>query len=113
MYSNTNYDTQENELITGIPHSNTTGATVDCKADNRVVWHYIYEATKDKRCFTHCKRFQKAKYGRAASVALKYHYLGADHMNQQASAAEGMLQNTIYTGRNRFTFEHYCTLHSQ
>ena len=24
-----------------------------------------------------------------------------------------MLQNTIYTGRNRFTFEHYCTLHSQ
>ena len=37
----------------------------------------------------------------------------ADNVNQQASDAEGMLQNTIYTGRNRFTFKHYCTLHSQ
>ena len=24
-----------------------------------------------------------------------------------------MLQNTTYTGRNQFTFKHYCTLHSQ
>ena len=51
----TNYDTQEDELIARIPHLNTTGATVDYKADNRVVWHYIYEATKNKSCFTHCK----------------------------------------------------------
>ena len=43
---------------------------------------------------------------------LKHHYLGADHVNQQASDAEGVLQNTTYTGRNRFTFEHYCTLYS-
>ena len=35
----TNYNTQEDELISRIPHSNTTGATVDYKADNRVVWH--------------------------------------------------------------------------
>ena len=42
----TNYDTQEDNLIDRIPHSNTTGATVEYKADNRVVWHYIYEATK-------------------------------------------------------------------
>ena len=109
----TNYNTQEDELISRIPHSNTTDGTVDYKADIRVVWHYIYEATNEKICFTHCKQFQRAKYGRAAYVALKHHYLGADHVNQQASYAEGMLQNTIYTGRNRFTFEHYCTLHSQ
>ena len=77
------------------------------------MWHYIYEDTKDKSCFTYCKQFQRAKNGRAAYVALKHHYLGADHVNQQASAAEGMMQNTIYTGKNWFTFEHYCTLHSQ
>ena len=51
----TNYDNQEDELIARIPHSNTTGDTVDYKADNCVAWHYIYEATKDKSCFTHCK----------------------------------------------------------
>ena len=34
-----NYDTQEDELLSRILHSNTTGATVDYKADNRVVWH--------------------------------------------------------------------------
>ena len=38
----TNYDTQEDELIDRIPHSNTTGATVDYKSDNRAVWQYIY-----------------------------------------------------------------------
>ena len=78
----TNYNTQEDELIARIPDSNTTGATVDYKADNRVVWHYIYEATKDKSCFTKCKRFQRTKDGRVAYVALKHHYLGADHVNQ-------------------------------
>ena len=35
----TNYDTQEDELIARIPHSNKIGATVDYKADNRVMWH--------------------------------------------------------------------------
>ena len=109
----TNYDTQEGELITRIPHLTKIGATVYYKADNCVVWHYIYEDTKDKSCFTHCKRFQRAKDGRAAYVVLKHQYLGADHVNQQAPAAEGMLQNMIYTGRNRFTFKHYCTLHIQ
>ena len=49
----TNYDNQEDELIARIPHSNKTGAKVDYKMDNRVVWHCIYEATKDKSCFTH------------------------------------------------------------
>ena len=34
-----NYDTQEDELIARIPHSNKIGATVDYKADNRVMWH--------------------------------------------------------------------------
>ena len=53
------------------------------------------------------------KDGRAAYIALKHHYLGADQVNEQALDAEVMLQNTIYTGRNYFTFEHYCTLHSQ
>ena len=109
----TNYNTQEDELIARIPHSNTIGATVDYKADNQIVWHYIYEATKYKSCFTHRKRFQRAKDGMAAYVALKHHYVGENHVNQQALAAEGMLQNTIYAGRNWFTFEHYCTLHSQ
>ena len=61
----------------------------------------------------HCKQSQRAKDGREEYLALKHHYLGADHVNHQASAADAMLQNTIYTGRNRFTFEHYCTLHSQ
>ena len=53
------------------------------------------------------------KDSRAAYVAIKHQYVGADHVNQQASDAEGILQNTIRTGRNRFTFKHYCTLHSQ
>ena len=69
----TNYDTQEDDLIDRIPHSNTTGASVDYKSDNRAVWHYIYEATKENSCFTHCKRFQRAKDGRAAYIALKHH----------------------------------------
>ena len=87
----TNYDNQENELVARIPHSGTTGATVYYKANNRVMCHYIYEATKDKSCFAHCKEFQRAKDFRSAYVALKHHYLGADHVNQQALAAEGML----------------------
>ena len=49
----TNYDTQKDKLIARIQHLNTTVATVNYKANNRVMWHYIYEATKDKSCFMH------------------------------------------------------------
>ena len=49
----TNYNTQEDNLIASGPHLNTIGATVDYKADNHVVWHCIYEATKEKSFLMH------------------------------------------------------------
>ena len=49
----------------------------------------------------HVKRFNKEKDGRGAFMALRKHYLGEQHINQTANAAEAELNSLHYEGNTK------------
>jgi hypothetical protein len=73
------------------------------------------EITRDDKCWTYVKPFQRTRDGRGAFQALHTHYLGANHVNNMANIAESKLALAKYFGeKRRYNFETYIsTLNEQ
>jgi hypothetical protein len=113
-----NYDTPENEMIARMPHQDTAVPPQNLPTyihDRSKVWQAISEVTKDDKCWTYVKPFQRSRDGRGAFQALHTHYLGANHVNNMASIAESKLAQAKYYGeKRRYNFESYIsTLNEQ
>jgi hypothetical protein len=111
-----NYDTPENEMIARMPHKDTNDIDLPTYIHDRAkVWQTISEVTRDDKCWTYVKPFQRTRDGRGAFLALHTHYLGANHVNNMASVAEAKLAQAKYFGeKRRYNFESYIsTLNEQ
>ncbi len=72
----TNYDTPENEMIARMPHKDALDANLPTYIHDRSkVWQTISEVTRDDKCWTYVKPFQRTRDGRGAFLALHTHYL--------------------------------------
>jgi hypothetical protein len=116
-----NCDTQENEMIARMPHEDAAGVNLPTYIHHRsTVWQAISEVTRDDKCLTYVKPFQRSCDGRGAYQALHTHYLGANHVNDMASVAEAKLAEAKLAEakccgeKRRYNFESYIsTLNEQ
>jgi len=82
------------------------------KTDNESVWKEISNITREHKCWTYVKPFQRKHDGRGAYRALWDHYLGPSNVDHLAAAAELKLETAKYTGeKKRYNFESYVRLH--
>jgi hypothetical protein len=92
-----NHDTPENKTIARVPHQDAAGVNLPtCVHDRSAVWQAISEATRDDKCWTYVKPFQRSRDGRGAHQPLHTHCLGANHVNNVASVAEAKLAQAKY-----------------
>jgi hypothetical protein len=107
----TNYATPEEEMIRRIPHADAAGTKLPTYQHNRTkVWQAQSEMTRDEKCWTYVKPFQRTRDGRGAYLVLHTHYLGANHVNNMASEAESRLAKAMYHGKKRrYNFESYIS----
>jgi hypothetical protein len=107
----TNYATPEEEMIRRMPHTDAAGIELPTYQHDRTkVWQALSEMTRDEKCWTYVKPFQRTCDGRGAFLALHTHYLGANHVNNMASEAESKLAKAMYHGeKRRYNFESYIS----
>jgi hypothetical protein len=92
-----NHDTPENKMIARMPHQDAAGVNLPTYIyDRSTVWQAISEATRDDKCWTYVKPFQRSRDGRGAHQPLHTHCLGANHVNNVASVAEAKLAQAKY-----------------
>jgi hypothetical protein len=97
-----NHDAPENEMIARMPHQDAAGVNLPTHIHDRsTAWQAISEATRDDKCWTCVKPFQRSRDGRGACQALHTHCLGANHVNNMASAAEAKLAQAKHCGEKR------------
>jgi hypothetical protein len=108
----TNYTTPEDEMVARMPHQDANGAFLPTYIHDRSkVWQTIAEICIDHSCWTYVKPYQRARDGRRAYLALHTHYLGSNHVNNMANAAESKLSTAKYIGETkRYNFEDYISL---
>jgi hypothetical protein len=106
-----NCDTPEKEMIARMPYQDAAGVNLPTHVHDRsAVWQAISEATRDDKCWTHVKPFQRSRDGCGACQALHTHCLGANHVNDMASVAEAKLaQAKCYGEKRRHNFESYIS----
>ena len=84
------------------------------KLDDATVWGLLAELTRNHKCWVYLKPHLRARDGRAAFLALRQHYLGANNVNNMAPSAESKLQITTYSKEGkRWNFESYVSLHKE
>jgi len=107
--------THAQRMINRAPHFTAEGSdtvTEEYRTDNESVWKEIAEMTRDHKCWTYVKPFQKNLDGRGAFRGLWDHYLGPSNVDHLAAAAESKLETARYTGeKKRYNFESYVRLH--
>ena len=105
--------TVDDELINRAQIKTGAGQyTTEFKDDNQKVWEIINGLTRNLPCYAHIEKSRTKKDGRAAFLALKQQYLGEDHFNNQATAAENALRLARYEGETkRHDFESYVRIH--
>jgi len=107
--------THNERMIMRAPHfkiENPTKETDVFKMDNESVWKEISDITREHKCWTYVKPFQRKHDGRGAYRALWDHYLGPSNVDHLAAAAELKLETAKYTGKKkRYNFESYVRLH--
>jgi hypothetical protein len=80
-----NYATPEEEMIRHMPHMDAAGDELPTyQHDMTKVWQTLSERTRDEKCWTYVKPFQRARDGRGAFLALHTHF------SKQEGAAMGM-----------------------
>ena len=98
----TNYDTVQDEMIARDPYQDEDGAPLPTyQADNRLVWEKISAFTRNEPCWSYVKQAQRTRNGRLAYQNLYNHYLGANNVNNMATAAETYLKTVSYSGEKR------------
>ena len=107
------YDTVQDEMIARAPHVDQNGDPLPTyQADNRLVWEKISAFTRDEPCWSYVKPAQRSRNGRMAYQNLHNHYLGANNVNNMATAAETKLKSVTYSGeKKRWNFEKYVRTH--
>jgi hypothetical protein len=102
-----NYATLEEEMIRRMPHTDAAGDGLPTYQHDRTkVWQALSDMTRDEKCWTYVKPFQRARDGRSAFLALHTHYLGANHANNMASEAESSLAKAMYhKEKQRYNFK--------
>ena len=110
-----NYSTVQDEMTGRAPHVDGAGVATDhYKLDNATVWGLLAELTRNHKCWVYMKPHLRARDGRAAFLALRQHYLGANNVNNMARSAESKLQSTTYSKEGkRWNFETYVSLHKE
>ena len=98
----TNYDTIQDEMIARAPHQDEDGAPLPTyQADNRLVWEKISAFTRNEPCWSYVKPAQRSRNGCLAYQNLYNHYLGANNINNMATAAETCLKTVSYSGEKK------------
>ena len=88
----TNCSAPEIEMTSRMPHQDPQGADLPAFIHDRSkVWQTLAEARREDKCWTHLKPLQRTRDGRGAFLAIHARYLGANHVNNMANAAEAKL----------------------
>ena len=81
-------------------------------ADNKTLWHILYDALKDHPSYTSIRSFSHTQNGRAAYIALALHNLGGSRNHTVLKEAEDNLNNVFYTEEKlKFTFNRFVKIH--
>ena len=76
------------------------------------VWNILYGIFKDHTAYQYMRPFKKSKDGPAAFFAARQHFLGANNVNNAATALEAEFDSLSYTGENRrWNFEKFVNKH--
>jgi hypothetical protein len=112
----TNYRSREAELVARCPHQDAAGAyTDDYNTDNTMLFNWLQDNYRDTVIWTYIRQdnAQRDKDGRKAWFNLTQHYLGENHVNNMATAAEHKMATATYKQESRnWTFAKYEKLHT-
>ena len=81
-------------------------------ADNKTLWHILYDALKKHPSYTSIRSFSRTQNGRAEYLALTLHNLGEYRNHTVLEEAEDNLNNIFYTEEKlKFTLERFFKIH--
>jgi len=106
--------TQAQRMINRAPHfrPGSDQETEEYRTDNKSVWNEMADMTRDHKCWTYVKPFQRTLDGRGAYCGLWDRYLGPSNVDHLTATAESKLETAQYTGKKkRYKFESFVRLH--
>jgi hypothetical protein len=110
----TNYVTVREEMIACAPHETDVEPNAEFQINSGKVFDALTLIMREMAAWTYVKPFAKKHDRCGAITALYNHYLGPNNVNNQASAAEHILNMTTCTGETQHrNFEKYATLHKK
>ena len=81
-------------------------------ADNKTLWHILYDALKKHPSYTSIRSFARTQIGRASYLALTLHNLGEYRNQTVLKKSENNLNNVFYKEEKlKFTFERFVEIH--
>ena len=110
-------------LLPNLPHSEEHGSVQGelvarashdhalFRDDNQSVYHHIEAAMRGTQYAATVKRFQAAKNGRGAFLALSNQHAGADKWQEVIDNAKEAIQTTKWKGQNNFPLSKYVAIH--
>jgi hypothetical protein len=93
----TNYATAREEMIAHVLHK-IDKTNAEFQINSGKAFDALALIMREMAAWTYVKPFAKKCDGGSAITALSNHYLGLNNVNNQASAAEHVLNLTTYTG---------------
>ena len=86
--------------------------TAEYVIDNRMVYDILDQICKDTDLYPYIKQHKPKRDGRGAFYAIHSRWVGPNHFNATASAAEMALQTSTYDGEKRaWNWEKYVACH--
>jgi hypothetical protein len=109
-----NYTTAREEMIACAPHKIDDKLNAEFQINSGKVFDAVTLVMRETVARTYVKPLAKKCDGHGLITALYKHYLGLNNINNQASAAEYVLNMTTYTGEmHHWNFEKHATLHKK
>jgi hypothetical protein len=109
-----NYTTAREEMIACAPHKIDDKLNAEFQINSGKVFDAVTLVMRETVAWTYVMPLAKKRDGHGPITALYRHYLGLNNINNQASAAENVLNMTTYTGEmHHWNFEKYPTLHKK
>ena len=102
----TEHGSVEAELIARASHAHAL-----FRSDNKLVYHFLEEATRGTIYAPSLKPFQRAKNGRGAWNALISQYAGEDKWRAELKRQDDLLHNRRWKGQSNFTLDRFISQH--
>lgn len=97
------FDGLDDRRIQCTPHDGE-----DYRQDNGIVFDMLDKILSEcKGAYAHIRKFKKKRDGRAAWMALCRYYDGDAHSNKRATVAKNTIENLVFDGKRRFTFDKF------